>query len=184
MFIPNTYELYWDVSLKDFFDQFKNEYQKFWNQDRKSKLVQTGLNEIQATILASIVEAETNKNDEKPRIAGVYLNRLQIDMPLQADPTIKYALKDFSIKRINQSLIEQAGDSPYNTYRVTGLPPGPLNMPSIITIESVLNYEKHNYLFFVVDVNKEGYHKFSSEYRDHVNSANKYRRKLNQNDIH
>lgn len=184
MFIPNTYELYWDETTAEFFDHFKKEYEKFWNEERKTKLIQTGLTPIQASILASIVEAETTKNDEKSRIAGVYLNRLQIGMPLQADPTVKYALRDFSIKRINQALIEQAGDSPYNTYRVNGLPPGPLNMPSIITLESVLNFEKHNYLFFVVDVNKEGYHKFTSDYRDHVNSANKYRRKLNQDDVH
>jgi UPF0755 protein len=184
LFIPNTYEIYWDITTEQFINRMQTENKKFWNAERIEKAQKAGLTPIQATILASIVEAETNMLSEKPTIAGVYINRLNINMPLQADPTVKYALRDFEIKRINHDLIEKAGSSPYNTYKVNGLPPGPINMPSIKTIDAVLNYESHNYLFFVADKNKPGYHIFNEDYRAHVNQANKYRKNLNQQNIH
>ncbi len=184
MFIPNSYELYWTLSTENFLNRMQEEYNKFWTQERKDLAAKAGLTPLQVTILASIVEAETNMSVEKPTVAGVYINRLNINMPLQADPTVKFALGDFSIKRINHDLIEQAGNSPYNTYRVTGLPPGPINMPSITTLDKVLHYETHNYLFFVADPAKPGYHIFNADYRAHVNKANAYRSSLNKRNIH
>ncbi|MCU0417777.1 MAG: endolytic transglycosylase MltG [Cytophagaceae bacterium] len=184
LFIPNTYELYWTTKSDQFVDRMYQEYKKFWNTSRLERAQKAGLTPIQVSILASIVEAETNKASEKPTIAGVYINRLNINMPLQADPTVKYALLDFDIKRINHDLIEEAATSPYNTYKVNGLPPGPINMPSIVSIEAVLNYESHKYLYFVADKNKPGYHIFNEDYRSHVNQANKYRKELTKKNIH
>jgi UPF0755 protein len=184
MFIPNSYELYWTLSTQGFLERMHSEYDKFWTQQRKDLAAAAGLTPLQVCILASIVEAETNMTNEKPTVAGVYINRLNINMPLQADPTVKFALGDFSIKRINQDLIEQAGNSPYNTYKVAGLPPGPINMPSITTLDKVLNYETHNYLFFVADPAKPGFHIFNTDYRSHVNKANAYRKSLNKRNIH
>jgi UPF0755 protein len=184
MFIPNTYEFYWTLPVKGFINKMNSEYSKFWSQKRKDLAFKAGLTPVQTSILASIVEAETNQSTEKPTVAGVYINRLNINMPLQADPTVKFAIGDFSIKRINHVLIEQAGNSPYNTYKVTGLPPGPINMPSITSIDAVLNYESHNYLFFVADPQKPGFHSFNQDYRTHVNNANKYRKNLNNRNIH
>lgn len=184
MFIPNTYEFYWTLPADAFMNRMHEEYTRFWTSERKEQAVAAGLTPIQVSILASIVEAETNMNTEKPTVAGVYINRLNINMPLQADPTVKFALGDFSIKRINHDLIEAAAGSPYNTYKVSGLPPGPINMPSITTIDKVLNYESHNYLFFVADPKKPGYHIFNADYRSHVNKANQYRKSLNTRNIH
>ncbi|WP_299248904.1 endolytic transglycosylase MltG [uncultured Cytophaga sp.] len=184
MFLPNTYEFYWSISAEDFMDRMKEEYKAFWTQERKELASKAGLTPIQASILASIVDAETNQATEKSTVAGVYINRLNINMPLQADPTVKFALGDFAIKRINHELIDAAGNSPYNTYRVLGLPPGPINMPSITTIDNVLNYESHDYLFFVADPSKPGYHIFNTDYRSHVNQANTYRKSLNKRNIH
>lgn len=184
MFIPNTYEFYWTLSKEGFLERMQEEYKNFWNAERKELASKAGLTPLQVSILASIVEAETNMNSEKSTVAGVYINRLNINMPLQADPTVKFAIGDFTIKRINHDLIEQAGDSPYNTYKVTGLPPGPINMPSITTLDKVLNYESHDYLFFVADPAKPGYHIFNADYRSHVNKANQYRKTLNQRNIH
>jgi UPF0755 protein len=165
-------------------DRMQDEYNLFWTQARKDLAAKAGLTPVQVSILASIVDAETNISTEKSTVAGVYINRLNIDMPLQADPTVKFALGDFSIKRINHDLIERAGNSPYNTYKVTGLPPGPINMPSITTIDKVLNYESHNYLFFVADPARPGFHTFNVDYRSHVNKANSYRNSLNKRNIH
>lgn len=184
MFIPNTYEYYWTISAKSFTDKMNAEYKKFWSAKRVEQASKSGLSPIQVTILASIVEAETNLKTEKSTVAGVYINRLNINMPLQADPTVKFALGDFAIKRINHGLIEKAGNSPFNTYKVTGLPPGPINMPSVQTIEAVLNYESHDYLFFVADPTRIGYHIFNKDYRTHVNNANSYRKTLNKRNIH
>jgi len=184
MFIPNTYEYYWTLPVKGFTAKMNAEYNKFWTQKRKDLASKAGLSPIQITILSSIVEAETNQSTEKPTVAGVYINRLNVHMPLQADPTVKFAIGDFSIKRINHDLIEQAGTSPYNTYKANGLPPGPINMPSISTIDAVLDYESHDYLFFVADPEKPGFHKFNKDYRSHVNNANAYRNNLNNRNIH
>lgn len=184
MFLPNTYEFYWSLTAEKFMNRMKEEYDIFWTQERKDLASKAGLTPIQISILASIVDAETNVSTEKSTVAGVYINRLNVDMPLQADPTVKFALGDFAIKRINHDLIEAAADSPYNTYKVMGLPPGPINMPSITTIDKVLHYESHDYLFFVADPARPGYHTFNTDYRSHVNKANAYRKSLNNRNIH
>lgn len=181
LFIPNTYEFFWTTSANELMERMHQEYKKFWNQDRRAKADSLGLKPKQVMILASIVEAETNQNGEKPTIAGVYVNRLKEGWPLQADPTVKFALQDFTIKRITTDHTKI--NSPYNTYKNSGLPPGPINLPSITSIEAILNHENHNYMFFVADLNNPGYHKFSKDYRSHVNSANKYRKSLDKRNI-
>lgn len=181
IFIPNTYELFWTITAEELFARMYKEYEKFWNDERREKAKTLGLTPEQVMIVASIVEAETNMNDEKPTIAGVYLNRLSKGWLLQADPTVKFALNDFAIRRITFEHIK--ADSPYNTYKYQGLPPGPINLPSITSIEAVLNYERHNYMFFVADLANPGYHKFSEDFRQHVNSARKYRNDLNKRNI-
>ncbi|HVD98108.1 MAG TPA: endolytic transglycosylase MltG [Cytophagaceae bacterium] len=182
MFIPNTYQIFWNASPEEFLKKMNKEYKKFWNKDRLAKAKAQGYTPIQISIIASIVEAETNKDTEKSRIAGVYINRLKTDMPLQADPTVKYALQDFTIKRVTQE--HTACISPYNTYKNLGLPPGPINMPSTVTIDAVLNAEKHKYVYFCASPNEIGYHDFAESYRDHVNNANRYRKYLDKQKIH
>jgi UPF0755 protein len=182
IFIPNTYEFFWTTSTDDLFERMHNEFKKFWNDERKEQARQLNLSLEQVIIIASIVEAETNMNIEKPTIAGVYLNRYYQNWLLQADPTVKFALKDFAIRRVTFEHIKF--DSPYNTYKYVGLPPGPINLPSISSIESVLNPEKHKYMFFVADHTKPGYHKFSETFQQHVNSARKYRNDLNKRKIY
>lgn len=178
MFIPNTYELYWTTDEKGLMDRMKKEYDRFWTVERRAKAEQQGLTPVQAAVLASIVDAETHKDDEKPVIAGVYLNRLRISMPLQADPTLVFAHRDFEIRRVLAKHKEI--DSPYNTYRYTGLPPGPINTPSIAGIEAVLNAQKHKYLYFCAKEDFSGYHTFAEDYADHQANAERYRRALNR----
>ena len=182
MFLPNTYEVFWNSTPEEFMKKMNKEYKRFWNKERLNKAQAAGFTPIQIAVIASIVEAETNKNDEKSRIAGVYINRLKSDMPLQADPTVKFALQDFTIKRVTQE--HTAVESPYNTYKNTGLPPGPINMPSTVTLDAVLNYEKHKYIYFCASPNEIGYHDFAESYRDHVNNANRYRKFLDKQKIH
>lgn len=182
MFIPNTYEFFWTTSAKEIFERMQNEYEKFWNEERLSKAKALNLSPNQVMIVASIVEAETNMSDEKPTIAGVYLNRLEKNWLLQADPTVKFALNDFAIRRITYDHIKT--DSPYNTYKYAGLPPGPINLPSITSIEAVLNREDHDFMFFVADPSSPGYHKFSESFRQHVASARKYRKDLDKRRIY
>jgi len=178
MFIPNTYEIYWDTSAEKFRDKMIKEYHNFWTAERIAKAEKQGLTPVQATILASIVHKESVKKDERPRIAGVYLNRLRLAMPLQADPTVIYALKlkanDFDqvIKRVfyNDLIMK----SPYNTYVNVGLPPGPIAMPDITALEAVLNPEKHDYIYFCASVDRFGYHEFASTYEQHQVNAKKY----------
>lgn len=181
MFIPNTYEVYWDVKSHVFLDKMHGEYLKFWTKERLAKAKAIGFTPVQVSTLASIVEAETNKQSERSRIAGLYINRLNINMPLQADPTVKYAVRDFSIKRVYQ--VHTQIDSPYNTYKYTGLPPGPINLPSIASIDAVLNYEKNKYLYFCASCNRIGFHDFTENYNDHVNNANRYRNYLDKEQI-
>lgn len=181
MFIPNTYEVYWNTSAKKLFDRMHEEYKKFWNEERMQKAKDLNLLPIQVSILASIVEAETQKNVEKARIAGVYLNRLKVGMPLQADPTVKFAVGDFAIKRILEGHTKI--DSPYNTYMYTGLPPGPINLPSVVSIDAVLNAEKHNFIYFCASPINPGFHDFAVTYNEHVNNANKYRKYLDDNKV-
>lgn len=145
MFIPNTYEVYYDVSPEDLIERMYQEYRRFWNEERMAKANALGLTPIEVSILASIVQAETVKREEAPVIAGLYINRLKKDMLLQADPTLVYAAGDFSLKRVLNEHKEI--DSPYNTYKYKGLPPGPINMPEIYFIDAVLNYKPSNYLY-------------------------------------
>lgn len=183
MILPNTYQVYWNISAEKFRTKMLEEYKKFWNPERLNKAEQLGLTPVQVTTLASIVHKETAKKSERKTVAGVYLNRLKEGMPLQADPTVIYALKlrdnDFNqvIKRVlyNDLFIS----SPYNTYLVTGLPPGPIAMPDVDAIDAVLNAEKHNYLYFCASTEKFGYHVFAATYAQHQVNARKYSAWLN-----
>lgn len=177
MFIPDTYLIRWNTSLKNILKRFKSESEDFWKKDdRLQKAQQQGLTPLQVYIIASIIEEETNKNDEKGNIASVYINRLNKGMPLQADPTIKYALRDFSIKRIYYDYLKV--ESPYNTYRNAGLPPGPVCTPSKATIEAVLNAPKTDYLYFVARGDFSGYHHFSNNFAEHEQYAKAYQKAL------
>lgn len=178
MFIPNTYEVWWNISAESLFDRMYREYQTFWTDQRKQKATELGLTPIQVATLASIVQAETQKSDERPRVAGVYLNRLRINMPLQADPTLVFALGDFGIKRVLN--IHKEIDSPYNTYKFTGLPPGPINLPEISALDAVLNFESHSYLYFCAKDDFSGYHAFATNYNDHLANARRYQAALNR----
>jgi UPF0755 protein len=178
MFIPNTYEVYWNISAEKFRDKMIKEYHNFWNKERIEKAEKQGLTPVEATILASIVHKESVKKDERPRIAGVYLNRMRLEMPLQADPTVIYAIKkkdnDFHqvIKRVfyNDLFL----NSPYNTYKVTGLPPGPIAMPDITALDAVLNPEKNDFIYFCASVERFGYHEFAATLPEHNLYAKKY----------
>lgn len=181
MFIPNTYEFYWTTSATEFAERMKTEYDRFWNASRKKKAEEIEMSPIEVTILASIVQAETTKPEELPRVAGLYINRLQRGIPLQADPTVKFAVGDFTLKRILNKHIEI--DSPYNTYKHAGLPPGPINFPEISAIDAVLNYEDHNYLYMVAKPDFSGYHNFSTTLAEHNRNANRYRAALNERQI-
>ncbi|MCD4731441.1 MAG: endolytic transglycosylase MltG [Bacteroidales bacterium] len=181
MFIPNTYELYWNMSAKDFMDRMYTEYNKFWNNERRQKAELLGLDPEDVSILASIIDRETSKDEEKAIIAGVYLNRMKYNWRLQADPTIIYAWGDFSIRRVLN--IHKQIDSPYNTYKYYGLPPGPICIPSVAAIDAVLNQEKHNYMFFCAKADFSGYHAFASTHAEHNINANRYRRALDQRNI-
>ncbi len=172
MFLPNTYEFYWNTNAYKTFIKMNQYYQKFWNTIRKNKAQKIGLNPHDVCVLASIVQKETNIPEQKPTVAGVYINRLNKKMLLQSDPTLIYALGDFSIKRVLN--IHKLVESPYNTYKYPGLPPGPIVMPDLSTIDSTLNYEKHKYLFFCASPDLSGYHNFSETYDQHLIFAKKY----------
>jgi UPF0755 protein len=178
MFIPNTYEVYTSTDARGLLERMKKEYDIFWNKERRQKAENIGLTPIQVSILASIVQAETKKNEEKPTIAGVYMNRLNKRMPLQADPTLVFAARDFTIKRVLSGHKEI--DSPYNTYKYTGLPPGPINIPDISSIDAVLDYEKHRYVYFCAKEDFSGYHNFAETLDEQTNNANRYRRALDR----
>ncbi len=181
MFIPNTYQLYWNTNAQAFMNRMYKEYATFWNANRLQKAKNIGLSPIEVSTLASIVDEETLKNDEKPRIAGVYMNRLNRKMKLDADPTLKFALGNFGIRRVLNK--HKTIDSPYNTYRNKGLPPGPIRQASVSGLDAVLNYEKHNYLFFCANSDFSGYHIFASTLREHNRNAKKYRNELNKRKI-
>lgn len=182
MFIPNTYEFWWDTSAEELFERMHKEYQSFWTEARSQKAQDLGLSKEEVSTLASIVQAESQKSDERPEIAGVYLNRLRIGMPLQADPTLVFAAGDFSIKRLSAK--QMAIDSPYNTYKYAGLPPGPINLPDINSLDAVLNPEKHNYLYFCAKEDFSGYHSFAVGYDEHLSNARRYQRALNAANIY
>ena len=176
MFIPNTYQVYFNVVPEELIDRMHNEYLKFWTDERKSKAATLGLTPIEVSILASIVQAESVKQDEAPTIAGLYINRLKKNMPLQADPTLVFAVGDFTLKRVLNEHKEV--DSPYNTYKYAGLPPGPINMPQIASIDAVLNYKQSNYLFMCAREDFSGYHNFANTLREHNQNALKYQTAL------
>jgi UPF0755 protein len=176
MFIPNTYEVYYNTTPEDLIARMHREYENFWTSERKAKAKEVGLTPIEVSILASIVQAESIKANEAPVIAGLYLNRLKKDIPLQADPTLVFAAGDFTLKRVLNEHKEI--DSPYNTYKYTGLPPGPVNMPEIHSLNAVLNYKKSDYLYMCAKEDFSGYHNFTSNYQQHMNNAIKYQRAL------
>ena len=188
MYFPNTYEVYWDILPDDFRKKMENFYKSFWNQKRLNLAKEIKLDPKEIYILASVVQKESVKNEEKNRIAGVYINRLRRNMKLQADPTVIYALKKLNnnynriIKRVLYRDLKI--ESLYNTYRYKGLPPGPISMPDISSIEAVLNYEKHDYLYFVVSPSKPGYHLFSKSLNKHNENKKKYTQWLNKNKIY
>ncbi len=181
LFLPNTYEFYWNTPVERFFDRMQKEHQKFWNDKRLALAKKTGLSPTEVSILASIVQKETNKNDEKPKIASVYLNRLRRNWRLQADPTVVFALQDFSIRRLLTEQLEY--DSPYNTYKYEGLPPGPICIPSAASIDAVLHAEETDYMYFCAKDDFSGYHAFAKTAAGHALNARKYRRALNRRKI-
>ena len=187
MFIPNSYEVYWNIEPEDFRDKMLTEYNKFWNQDRTKKAEQLGLSRLEVISLASIVQKESVKVDERPTIAGVYINRLKKRMRLQADPTVIYSIKDYYknfdtiIRRVLYRDLRLK--SRYNTYRINGLPPGPIAMPDISAIDAVLDYEEHNYIFFVADPYNRGYHLFARNLSEHNRNKRVYTRWLNSRGI-
>ena len=181
MFIPDTYSIYWNTSVEKFLDKMNKESQRFWNFERKNEAKAMGLNEVQVITLASIVDEETANDAEKPMIAGMYYNRLKTDMPLQADPTVKFALGKFELKRIYHDMLQT--DSPYNTYKYKGLPPGPIRIPSVAGIEAVLNHVHHDYLYMCAKEDFSGTHNFAKTYAEHKQNAAKYTKALNERGI-
>ncbi len=185
-FIPNSYEVYWNTSPEGFGSRMMKEYQSFWNAERIAKAKSFGLTAVEVSTLASIVEGETNKTKEMPRVAGLYLNRLKKGQKLESDPTVRYTIKqkygqDYKIKRVLYKDLKI--DSPYNTYMYTGLPPGPLSIPSIQAIDAVLNAEDHNYIYMCADPST-GYHKFTASYAQHLKNRDAYKLWLQENKIY
>ncbi|MCK0115214.1 endolytic transglycosylase MltG [Gelidibacter sp. F63206] len=187
MYIPNSYQFFWNTSAEQFRERMLKEYNRFWNDERMAKAKALNLTPDEVMTMASIVQKETAKVDERKRVAGVYMNRLKIGMPLQADPTVIYAIKltsgnfDQVIKRVLYKDLEI--DSPYNTYKYAGLPPGLITMPDISSIDAVLNYEKHDYYYFVADVKNFGYHKFAKTLSQHNVNRQEYVRWINQQGV-
>lgn len=181
LFIPDTYEFYWNTSAEQLLDRMYREYNRFWNKRRLELAEKTGMTPVEVAIMASIVRQETTKRDEMSRIAGVYVNRIKRNIPLQADPTIVFAVGDFTMNRVlNRHL---AIDSPYNTYKYTGLPPGPISLPEPYIIDAVLNFEKHEYVFFCAREDFSGYHAFAETYQEHLRNARRYHQALNERRI-
>lgn len=182
MFIPNTYEFYWNTSAEDFLKRMAKEYKKFWTEERKLKAKALNLTQSEVSILASIVQAEQQlRKDERPIIAGLYLNRLRKGMRLESDPTLVFAHGDFTIKRVYN--VHKEISSPYNTYKNTGLPPGPILIPEINSIDAVLNASKHDYIYMCAKEDFSGYHNFARTLDEHNINAARYRKELNRRDI-
>lgn len=188
MFIPNTYDIYWNTSAENLLKRMKKEYSRFWDEERMARAANIGMSPTEIMTLASIVDEETANDQEKPMVAGMYCNRLKLrnseypdGMPLQADPTIKFAWKRFDLRRIYNKLLNI--DSPYNTYRRTGLPPGPIRIPSIAGIEAVLNHTKHDYLYMCAKEDFSGTHNFARTYEEHMANARRYTQVLNKRGI-
>ncbi len=183
MFIPNTYEFYWNTSAKSFFKKMNKEYIKFWTKERREKAKKINMSPLEVSTLASIVQAEQSMhNDEKAIVAGLYINRLKKGMALESDPTVVYAIGDFTIRRVLNR--DKEIDSPYNTYKYTGLPPSPINLPEISSIDAVLNYAKHKYIFMCAKEDFSGYHNFSKNLSQHMIYARRYQRALNKKKIY
>lgn len=181
MFIPNTYQIYWNISARNFVEKMYGEYEKFWK-NRQVTAEKEGLTPMDVTILASIIEEETVKAEEYPIIAGVYINRLKQGISLAACPTLKFALNDFTLSRV--LTVHTQVESPYNTYKYKGLPPGPVRMPSINVVDAVLNYQHHDYLFFCAKSDFSGFHNFSKTLRQHNEYARQYHQELNRRKIY
>jgi UPF0755 protein len=175
--VCNTYEVYWNISAEKLLERLEKEANKWW-ENQSNQLEKIGLSRHEVVVLASIVEEETNKNEEKPTIAGVYINRLKKDMLLQADPTVKYAVGDFTIKRVMYKHLQT--ESPYNTYLNKGLPPTAICLPNVSSLKAVLNYQKHNYMFFCAKEDFSGYHNFATTPNEHYRNAEKYKNALNK----
>lgn len=188
MFIPNTYDVYWNTSIDNLLERMKQESDRFWNPERLQKAAACGLSKEQVITLASIVDEETANDEEKPMVAQMYLNRLHLrngeypnGMPLQADPTIKFALKQFALKRIYTNMLSV--NSPYNTYKNTGLPPGPIRIPTVRGIDAVLNHANHDYIYMCAKEDFSGTHNFARTYAEHLQNAAKYAKALNERGI-
>ncbi len=181
LFIPDTYEVFWTISPDQLFKRMAQEYKTYWTPERKQKAKKLGLSQSQVATVASIIEEETNKDFEYPIIAGLYLNRLRIGMPLQACPTVKFALQDFGLRRILNKHIQY--ESPYNTYKHKGLPPGPIRIPRAKTMDAVLNRDNNNYLYMCASADFNGTHHFSSSYAAHARYAREYQKALNKRGI-
>ena len=181
LLMPDTYEFYWDISPEKTLDRLNDYYNDFWTNERKSKAEKLGLTPDEVSTIASIVEEETSKAAERGKVARLYLNRYQQHMRLQADPTVKFALGDFSIKRITQPMTQVK--SPYNTYRVDGLPPGPIRLPEKSTIDAVLDAPQHDYLYMCARADFSGYHDFTRDYASHLDNAHRYQAALNNRGI-
>lgn len=175
--VCNTYEVYWNISAEKLLERLEKEANKWW-ENQSNQLEKIGLSRHEVVVLASIVEEETNKNEEKPTIAGVYINRLKKDMLLQADPTVKYAVGDFTIKRVMYKHLQT--ESPYNTYLNKGLPPTAICLPNVSSLKAVLNYQKHNYMFFCAKEDFSGYHNFATTPNEHYRNAERYKNALNK----
>ena len=182
LFLPNSYEFWWNTSAEEFVERMAKEYKIFCMEDRNRKAQNLRLTQSEVSILASIIQKETNRNDEKPTIAGVYYNRLRKGMPLQADPTLDYANRDFEARRVLHK--HKIIDSPYNTYRYRGLPPGPICLPSAASIDAVLDIKPHNYLYFCAKPDGSGSHSFAASYAEHLKNARAFQKKLNKRNIH
>lgn len=181
MFIPNTYEVFWNISAKDLMARLHKESNAFWTSKRKAEAKAAGLTPNEVIIMASIVDQETANLEEKPMVAGMYLNRLHQGMKLQADPTVKFALKQFALKRILHEHLSV--DSPYNTYRHEGLPPGPIAIPALSSIEAVLHFAHHDYIYMCAKEDFSGTHNFAKTYEEHLANARKYAEALNERGI-
>jgi UPF0755 protein len=182
LFIPDTYEVYWNISAPDLLRRMEREHDRFWNAERRAKAEALQMTTEEVATLASIVAEETNDNAEKPTVAGLYINRLRRGMPLQADPTVKFALQNFGLRRVlNEHLMV---DSPYNTYRYGGLPPGPIRIATPVDIDAVLNYRRHNYIYMCAKEDFSGSHNFATNLADHNRNARRYQQALNARRIY
>ena len=181
MFLPNTYEIYWNVTVDNLMKRMKKESEAFWTDDKKAKATRLGLTPEEVITLASIIDEETANNGEKPDVAGMYLNRIKQGMPLQADPTVKFALQQFQLRRIYHSMLTI--DNPYNTYNREGLPPGPILIPSIAVINALLNATEHDYLYMCAKEDFSGTHRFAKTYSEHLANARRYTKALNERGV-